>query len=68
MASGISTKFLPENPNEVCDRLKLLLQEKQTGNNANINDEEINAIADKNLENKCMSTKQHKVLQHKCLN
>ena len=25
------TKFLSSNPNELCDRLKLLLQEKQAG-------------------------------------
>ena len=33
MASGISRKSLPENPNELCDRLKLFLQEKRAGNN-----------------------------------
>ena len=26
LASGISTLFLPEKPNELCDGLKLLLQ------------------------------------------
>ena len=36
MASGITTIFLSENPNELCDRLKLLLQEKQAGNNSDI--------------------------------
>ena len=29
MASGNSTTFFPESPNELCDRLKLLLREKQ---------------------------------------
>ena len=29
MALGISTKLLPENPNELCDRLKLLLQKNK---------------------------------------
>ena len=31
LASGFRTIFLSENTNELCDRLKLLLQEKQTG-------------------------------------
>ena len=29
MASGISTIFFPENLNELCDSIKLLLQEKK---------------------------------------
>ena len=29
MASGVTTIFLSENPNELCDRLKLLLQENK---------------------------------------
>ena len=37
MASGVSkTLFLSSDPNELCDRLKLLLQEKHAGNNSNI--------------------------------
>ena len=40
MASGISkTIILSSDPNELCDRLKLLLQEKHGGNNSNIIDE-----------------------------
>ena len=36
-ASGVSkTIFLSSDPNELCDRLKLLLQEKQIGNNSDI--------------------------------
>ena len=68
MASGFSTLFLPENPTELCDTLKLLLQEKQAGNNCNITDEEIVAIADQLLEYKCISKKQHKILLQKRLN
>ena len=41
------TRFLSSNPNELCDRLKLLLQEKRAGNNCNVIDEELFAIADK---------------------
>ena len=29
MASGISTIFLPESPDELCDRIKLSLQQNQ---------------------------------------
>ena len=42
--------FLSFNPNELCDRLKLLVQEKQAGKKSNIMNEEIVAIADKLLE------------------
>ena len=60
MASGVSnTIFLSSNPDEVCDRLKLLLQEKQGGNNSDINKDEIVAIVDKILEYKCISMTQH---------
>ena len=61
MASGISkTKILPSDPNELCDRLKLLLQEKHAGNNSDIINDEIVAIVDKLLEYKCITKKQHK--------
>ena len=61
MASGVSkTKFLSSDPNELCDRLKLILQEKQAGNNSDIINEEIVATVDKLLEYKCISKKQHK--------
>ena len=54
MASGISkTIILSSDPNEPCDSLKLLLQEKHAGNNSDIIDDEIVAIVDKLLENKC---------------
>ena len=57
MASGFSTKFLSSAPNELCDRLKLMLQEKQAGKKSNIIDEENVAIANKLSEYKCVSTK-----------
>ena len=67
MASGFSkTKILSSDPNELCDRLKLLLQEKHGGNNSNLIDEEIVAIVDKLLEYKCISKKQHKQILIKC--
>ena len=61
-ASGVSTIYLSFDPNDLCDRLKILLQEKQTGNNSDIVNQEIVAIVDKLLEYKCISKKQHKQL------
>ena len=67
IASGVSkTIFLSSDPDELCDRLKLLLQEKYAGNNSNIINEEIVAIIDKFLEYKCISKKQHKQILIKC--
>ena len=66
-ASSISkTIFLSSGPNELCERLKLLLQEKHAGNNSNIINDEITAIIDKLLEYKCISKKQHKQILLKC--
>ena len=66
-ASGVSkTIFLSSDPNELCDRLKLLLQEKQAGNNSDIINAEINVIIDKLLEYKCISRKQHRQILIKC--
>ena len=67
MASGKSrTIILSSNPNELCDRLKLLLQEKYAGNNSDIINDEIVAIVDKLLEYKCLSKKEHKQILIKC--
>ena len=67
MASGFSkTIILSSDPNELCDRLKLLLQEKHGGNNSDLINEEIVAIVDKLLEYKCISKKQHKQILTKC--
>ena len=60
------TIILSSDPDELCDRLKLLLQEKHAGNNSNLIDEEIVAIIDKLLEYKCISNKQHKQILLKC--
>ena len=66
-ASGLSkTIILSSDPNELCDRLKLLLQEKHAGNNSDIINDEIIAIIDKLLEYKCISKKQHKQILIKC--
>ena len=67
MASGVSkTIFLSSDPNELCDRLKLLLQEKHAGNNSDKINDEIVAIVDKLLEYKCISKKRHKQILIKC--
>ena len=66
-ASGDSkTIILSCDPDELCDRIKLLLQEKQAGNNSDIIKEEIVAIFDKLLEYKCISKKQHEQILIKC--
>ena len=67
MASGVSkTIFFSSDPDELCNRLKMLLQEKQAGNNSDIINQEIVAIIDKLLEYKCTSKKQHKQILIKC--
>ena len=67
MASGVSkTIVLSSDANEICDRLKLLLQDKHAGNNCNIINDEIVAIVDKLLEYKFISNKQHKQILIKC--
>ena len=60
MASGKSTIFLAEKFNELCDRLNLLLQEKQAGNTSKIFNGKIGARTDKLLEYKWISTEQRK--------
>ena len=66
-ASGFSkTIVLSSDVNELCDRLKLLLQEKHAGNISDIINQEIVAIVDKLLEYKCITKKQHKKILIKC--
>ena len=66
-ASGVSkTIFLSSDPDELCNRLKLLLQEKHAGNNSDLFNQKIVAIVDKILEYKCISKKQHKQILIKC--
>ena len=66
-ASGVSrTIFLSSDPDELCNRLTLLLQEKHAGNNSDLINDEIVAIVDKILEYKCISKKQHKQILLKC--
>ena len=55
MASGFSAIFLSSDSDELCHRIKLLLQERHAGKITIIQNEEIIAIVDKLLEYKCMS-------------
>ena len=66
VASGISTNILPSDPNELCDRMKLILQERKAGNKSDIINDDIVAIVDKLLEYKCISWKQLKQFLIKC--
>ena len=66
-ASGVSrTIFLSSDLDELCNRLKLLLQEKHAGKNSDIINDEIVAIVDKLLKYKCISKKQHNQILIKC--
>ena len=65
--SGVSkTMILSSDPDELCNRIKLILQEKQAGNNSDIINQEIVAIVDQILEYKCISKKQHQQISIKC--
>ena len=66
-ASGVSnTVLLSSDPDELCNRLKLILQERHAGNNSDIINDELVAIVDKLLEYKCISKKQHSQILNKC--
>ena len=56
------TKFLLSDPDELCDRLKLLLQEKQGGKNSDLYNRKIVAIIDKLGEYKWITKKQQNQL------
>ena len=59
MVLGFSTFFYSSEPDELCERSKLLLQEREGGSNSDIINEEIVAIVDKLLEHNYVFTKQH---------
>ena len=64
-ASRISTIFLSSDPIELCDRLRLIIQHIQFGNDTNNFDSEIIAKIDKLLEYKCITPERHKKLFEK---
>ena len=67
LVSGISkTIFLPSDRDELCNKLKFLLQEKHGGKNSDLINDEIVVIIDKLLEYKCIFKNQHKQILIKC--
>ena len=52
--------FLSVNPDEICNRLRLIIQEKRAGNDANRFDSGVIPIVDKLLDYKCITRTQHK--------
>ena len=66
MPSVVSTIFFSSDPNELCYRLILLLQEQHAGSISNLIDAEIVAIVYKILQYKCISVKQQKQILIKC--
>ena len=65
-ASGNSITFLPSDPNELCEKPKISIQEKKAENNSDLVIQAIVAIDDNLLENKCISRKQRKQLLINC--
>ena len=59
IGSGLNFIFLPSDPDEIVDQLKLLYFEKVGGNDNPILSEQIIAIADKLLQYQCITTNQH---------
>ena len=55
--------FLPTDPNELVDHLKLFVLEKIGGIDNSMLSEQIVAITDKILEYECVTTNQHKSMQ-----
>ena len=59
IGSGLNFVFLPSDPDELVDQLKLLYFEKVGGNDNPMLSEQIIAIADKLLQYQCITTNQH---------
>ena len=68
MASGVSKTIIlsSDDPDELCNRLNLFLQEKHAGNIFEKITDEIVAIVDEILEYKCISEKQQNQILIKC--
>ena len=62
LGSGLNFIFLPSDPDELVDQLKLLYFEKVGGNDNPMLSEQIIAIADKVLQYQCITTNQHQNL------
>ena len=59
MGSELNFVFLPSDPDELVDQLKLLYFEKVGGNDNSMPSEQIVAIANKLLEYECITANQH---------
>ena len=62
LGTGLNFIFLPSDPDELVDQLKLLFFEKVGGNDNPMLSEQIIAIADKLLQYQCITTNQHQNL------
>ena len=62
--NGLKFIFLPTDPDELVDQLKLIVLEKVGGNNNPMLSEQIVAIVDKLLEFECITTNQHQNLMN----
>ena len=62
IGNGLNFVFLPSDPDELVDQLKLLYFEKVGGNDNPMLIEQIIAIADKLLQYQCITTNQHQNL------
>ena len=60
LASGLKTIFLSKNPNELYDKLKILLEENPAGKISDQISQENVAIIDKLLKYKCITSTQKK--------
>ena len=60
-ANPVVCVFLPSDPDELVDQLKLLYFEKVGGNDNPMLSEQIIAIADKLLQYQCITTNQHQI-------
>ena len=61
-ANPVVCVFLPSDPDELVDQLKLIVLEKVGGNDNPMLSEQIIAIADKLLQYQCITTNQHQNL------
>ena len=62
LGTGLNFIFLPSDPDELVDQLKLLYFEKVGGNDNPMLSKQIIAIANKRLQNQCITTNQHQNL------
>ena len=62
IGSGLNFVFLPSDQDELVDQLKIIVLEKEGGNDNPMLSEQIIAIADKLLQYQCITTNQHQNL------